>query len=78
MLDKGEVDQDRSMAEDKTPLRQHGGQLGNSDGGFEWSAGELKPCPALPRFHIDDAGGSQPALALFRGQQNFFFSQKVL
>ena len=43
MLDKGEVNQNRPMAEGKTPLRQHGGQLGNFDGGFDWPAGELKP-----------------------------------
>lgn len=76
MLDKSEVDQNSPVAEGKVPLRQDRRQIGKFCGGFDWTAGELEPRPALPGFRIDDAGGRQPAQALFRGQQDLFFLAK--
>ena len=76
MLDIGEIDQNGPVAECEAPLRQHSRQLGNSYRGFDWSPGELEPCPTLPGFHIDNIGGRQLALPLFRGQQDLFFLAK--
>ena len=76
MLDKGEIDQNGPVAEGEAPLRQHGRQLGELRGGFDGAAGELKPRPPLPGFRIDNIGGRQLALALFRGKQDFPFLAK--
>ena len=51
MPDKGEVDQDRPVAEGEGPLRQDRRQVGKFRGGFDWTAGELEPrrAPRVPR-----------------------------
>ena len=43
VLDKGEVDQNRPMAEGEVPFRQDGHEIGKFCRGFDRPAGELEP-----------------------------------
>lgn len=70
MPDIGKVDQNHPVAEGKAPLRQHGGKVRNLCGSYDRPADQMDPRSPIPGLHIDDIRRSQPALALFRKEQD--------